>query len=158
MQRGFRDYLARMDATSRQPVFAFYHVAGDDVLAKFILGNMLKEDRRHVDLGKGREIFFHSAHVEPGQDHLHFRQNGAKLYAVNRDGTAHDASHGKLMARWAREGMRDNYPGFTVPKDGLIEALFDAPGGTLLLEDGAAGSNVIVPRTLQRLAEQAASS
>ena len=155
MIKSFKEYYAEQNRTDGHEVNVFYHFASDDVLARIILVSVLNEDRKHLDLGKGREIFFHTAHVQPGQDHLHFKLNGAKLYAINRDGSAHDASHGKQMARWAQEGMRDSYLGFTVPKDGLIEALVEVPSGKLLLENDGSAMGAVVSRALQLTAEAA---
>lgn len=159
MVKRFSEYLADVEEEKgSQQRYAFYHFETEDILARFILACMLNEQRKHVDLGKGREIFFHKAHVPPGQDHLHFSQSGAKLYAVNRDGTAHDASHGKQMARWSIEGMRDTYPDFTVPTGGLIEALMDAPAASLLIESNRLTAPVLVPEQMLHLAERAANA
>ncbi|SEI56338.1 hypothetical protein SAMN05518849_10188 [Sphingobium sp. AP50] len=155
--KGFRGYLAEVEDGDRTlEVMAFYHFAADDVLAQFILSNMLTEDRKQVDLGQGRMIYFHTAHVTPGQDHLHFYQNGAKLYAINRDGSAHDASHGKKMARWAQDGVKDNYPGFTLPKSKLIETLLDHEGSSLLMESSGKADLVLVSKAIQILAVEEA--
>lgn len=157
MIKRFREYLAdvKEEKQSLRQSYAFYHFETGDVLARFILACMLNEERKHVNLGQGREIFFHTAHVQPGEKHLHFRQNGAKLYAINRDGTAHDASHGKQMARWAMDGMRDTYPDFTIPKDGLIEALLQGTAGTLLVESDGSPAPVLVSKALRLIAEAA---
>ena len=135
-----------------QEKFVFFHFKSGDTVAKFILANLLVEDRKHVDLGKGREVFYHTAHVPRGQDHLHFYQNDSKLYALNRDGTAHDASHGKKMSRWATDAVKDNYPGFTLPKGGLIEAFADTGRTTLLLEENG-WQRVLVDNETQTLSE-----
>ncbi len=135
-----------------QEKFVFFHFKSDDTVARFILAHLLVEDCKYVDLGKGREVFYHTAHVPPGQDHLHFYQNDSKLYALNRDGTAHDASHGKVMAGWARDAVKDNYPGFTLPQGGLIEAFADTGRTTLLLEEPGR-QPVLLDKETQNLSE-----
>lgn len=159
MVKTLKEYLAEVEGTSGRlnEVKIFYHFDSKDVIARFILASMLKEDRKYVDLGKGREIFFHTAHITAGQDHLHFYQKSSKLYALNRDGSAHDKSHGIKMARWAREGVKDHYPDFTLPKDGLIEAMMDEPGSSFLMESFGSSNPVLVPESTQLLAETRAS-
>ena len=109
-----RQAAQRSEAPPR-PVYACYHIAGDDPLGLFIMRHFLGEARSEVALGKGRMMFFHRAHAPGGQDHVHFVVKGAKVFAINKDGSAHDRSHGVEMQRWAVDGLNAHHSGFTVP-------------------------------------------
>jgi hypothetical protein len=105
-------------------VSVFHHFMRDDGIANWIVGEYLEESGHRYDLGKGRSVVFHRGHTPQNQDHLHFYLKKNHLYALNRDGTAHDASHGMMMHRWAMDTLTTNYPDFIIPKKGLIEHSF----------------------------------
>lgn len=77
--------------------------------------------------------------------------------AINKSGSAHDRSHGVQLQRWALDGMRQYYPDFTVPPEGLIEALMGESSSHLLTE-AFDPKEVLVPRADRVLAEIAARS
>jgi hypothetical protein len=132
-----------------------YHFYKDDPIAEFIVRALLNEQCPSVDLGRGRSILFHKAHVPNTEDHLHFLVKGAKIAAINKSGSAHDRSHGVRLQRWALDGMKQYYPDFTVPPEGLIEALMDESSSHLLTE-AFDPQEVLVPRAVRFLAEQKA--
>lgn len=119
--KSFKEYLAEVAAS--HSLRAFYHFASDDSVASALLAELLNEGCQTKDLGKGRSIMFHRAHVPVGQDHIHFLVKGKKVAALNRDGTAHDKSHGYQMLQWQMDGLAKHHPGFALPKTGLIEQL-----------------------------------
>ena len=133
--------------------FIFHYFDTNDAEAVEAL-RYLEESGRRFDLGKGRAVIFHRAHVPNTQDHLHFEQRGHTLYAMNRDGSAHDGSHGKQMHRWAVDAVKDRYPGFKLPKDGLIETMFDQGEAVVLMETVAIRPEL--DRTLMDLADKLA--
>lgn len=149
MVKGFRKYIDAVEGKT-QARYAIYHYATGDQVAELVLNELLNEAKQYVDLGKGRSIMFHKAHIPDGQDHLHFRVDGAKIAAVNKDGSAHDRSHGVQLQRWAMDGAKSHYPDFKLPKDGLIEQLHMPRDQTLLLEDME--RRVLVPAADQLLA------
>lgn len=57
----FKEYVNRQAAAT----FAFYHFESDDAVAETVIRLLLNEEKPRVDLGKGRSILFHQAHV-PG--------------------------------------------------------------------------------------------
>lgn len=135
--------------------FVIYHFAQDDPVAELIVRALLNEQRPSVDLGKGRSILFHKAHVPNTEDHLHFMVRRAKIAAINQSGTAHDMSHGVQLQRWALDGMQQYYPGFKLPPNGLIEALMSTPSSGLLNE-AFDENEVLLSKASRLLAEQAA--
>ncbi|WP_157864166.1 hypothetical protein [Gluconacetobacter diazotrophicus] len=98
------------------------------------MSSILTEDKKAVDIGKGKSVYFHRAHVPGTQDHLHFYQKDSKLFALNRDGTAHDKSHQYQMPNWAKEAVKTHYPDFTIPVGGLIESLLADEKKDILVE------------------------
>ena len=87
-----------------------------------------------MDLGQGKSIVHQKEHIPDGQDHLHFKVKSRSVYAVNKDGTAHDRSHGKKMQRWALDGAKTCYPDFKMPDNGLIEEVLANERAELLAE------------------------
>ena len=81
--KSFKDYFEDQGAT-----YVFYHYDGDDVLAGWIVGQLLGEAKKSVDLPANRKVYFHKAHSKEGQDHLHFYAKGAHLFALNMDGSS----------------------------------------------------------------------
>jgi hypothetical protein len=148
--RAFREYLSGVEAKSHER-FVFYHFDPADRVAEVVIRLLLNEEKPSVELGKGRSILFHKAHVLNTQDHLHFQVKGAKIAAVNKDGTAHDQSHGFKLQKWAMEGAAKHYPDFKIPKDRIIEQLMAEPGNQVLNE-GFVGGDINIPLAIQTLA------
>jgi hypothetical protein len=64
----------------------------------------------------------HKPKVPPNaQPHYHFYDRNNHLYAINKDGTAHDASHGCKLNNTISKFL--NTVGYTVPANNLIESL-----------------------------------
>jgi hypothetical protein len=130
--KSFKEYLAETVADSAP--FAFYHFVSGDAVAATLLESLLNEGTKTHNLGKGRAIKYHTAHVPGGQDHVHFLVKGHKVTALNRDGSAHDQSHGHQLLRWQIDGLQKHYTSFVIPKDGLIEQLLGLRDSVLLSE------------------------
>ena len=126
MAKSLRELRASWSGrASNAEKLVIYHFDQDDPVAESTVRSLLNEQHPRVDLGKGRSIIFHRAHIPSTEDHLHFLVKGAKIAAINQSGTAHDRSHGVQLQRWALDGMQQYYPDFKLPPDGLIEALMD---------------------------------
>lgn len=132
---------------------AIYHFATDDAVAALLIHTLLTEAVPSVDLGKGRSIMFHKAHVPNTQDHLHFLVKGDKFAAINKDGSAHDASHGIKLQRWAIDGAKQYYPDFKMPKGGLIEQVYGGEATQILIEAAGYGDTLSPAAQLLALTE-----
>ena len=77
---------------------------------------------RGVPLGGQYSASLHRAHIPGGQNHLHIFAKQNQLAALNKDGTAHDASHGIRLPNRVVAGILSNFPEFTIPPDGFIES------------------------------------
>ena len=131
-------------------VYVFIHYDKDDKQAAARAREYLCEGSKTFALGQGKAVRFDRAHVPGSQDHLHFLQNGKNLFALNRDGTAHDKSHGVQMANWAVDYVKTQYPDWTLPKDGLIESVLVTASAMPLFEvnEHRATMILIEPKTL----------
>lgn len=148
--KGFKEYLGEVEGTTRT---VFYHFETTDRVAEVVIRLLLNEAKPYVDLGKGRAILHHNAHIPNTQDHLHFRVKGTNIAAINKDGSAHDKSHGVTLQKWATDGAKRYYPDFHIPKDGLIESIF-SDDAALLIEAKDCGQMLLSPE-VQNIAEKA---
>ncbi len=65
---------------------------------------------------------YHSAHIKDGQDHLHVYCKQNQLFAMNRDGSAHDRSHQTQIPNKVADAIRTKFPDFTLPPSNFIES------------------------------------
>lgn len=149
--KSFKDFL--YDATSgNRDVNVIYHFETADRVAEVIVRLLLNEAKPYIDLGKGRAILHHKAHIPNTQDHLHFRVKGTNIAAFNKDGSAHDKSHGIQLQKWATDGAKKHYPDFNIPTDGLIESIF-SDNASLLIEAQDC-DHVLLSQGMQQAAER----
>jgi hypothetical protein len=65
----------------------------------------------------------HSAHVQPGERHVHVYLKNNQLFALNMDsGTAHDQSHGIPIPNKVADALRQKFPDITLPPNNFIES------------------------------------
>ena len=88
---------------------------------------VLLQESRSLDLGKGGKLEFHRSNNsnihDPSKDHLHYFLRGKQIFAINRDGTAHDGFHGVVMPKNVYNYIKSNYPDFTLPQNRMLESL-----------------------------------
>lgn len=65
---------------------------------------------------------YHSAHIKDGQDHLHVYCKQHQLFAMNRDGSAHDRSHQTQIPNKVADAIRTKFPDFKLPPGNFIES------------------------------------
>ena len=153
MAKSLNEILGRHRPTkATREVLVIYHFAQNDLVAEQAVRKLLYEQRQPINLGQGRSILFHKAHIPDTEDHLHFLIKGAKIAAINQSGTAHDRSHGIQLQRWALDGMEKHFPQFKRPPDGLIETLM-AGTSTRLLSESVGGKEILLSKALRLLAE-----
>lgn len=73
-------------------------------------------------LGSSYSAQLHQAHSSVGQTHLHVYCKNNQLFSLNRDGTAHDRSHGIRIPNKVASAIEKQFPTFKLPKDNLIES------------------------------------
>ena len=81
------------------------------------------EEARHRGrpLGGQYSAIRHKAHASSGQDHVHVFARQNQLFAINKDGTAHDRSHGIRIPNKVADALKLHFPDLSLPKDNLIE-------------------------------------
>lgn len=85
---------------------------------------ILREAKKQ-NWGKGYSVRFDKMNFgkyDPNKDHLHVYLKGNELFAINRDGSAHDKSHGKRIPNHIANKIRSKYPDFVLPSNNTIES------------------------------------
>ncbi len=85
-------------------------------------GPLLEGKSKYVELGGVYSAQLHQAHTSVGQTHIHVYAKNNKLFALNRDGSAHDRSHGAQIPNKVAQAITQKFPDFTLPKDNFIES------------------------------------
>jgi hypothetical protein len=63
----------------------------------------------------------HNSHGAAGQYHLHLYNRNNQIFAINKDGTAHDASHKAEIPNVVADALRQKFPDWTIPDNNIIE-------------------------------------
>lgn len=66
---------------------------------------------------------FERAHASYVQDHLHVFHRNNEIFAINKDGTAHDQSHQTHIPNKVASAIQKQYRQINLPDDGLIESV-----------------------------------
>lgn len=77
---------------------------------------------RGTPLGGPYSAKSHPPHTPVDKYHLHVYINNNQLFALNKDGTAHDQSHGVRMPNKVAKAITQKFPDFILPKNNLIES------------------------------------
>jgi hypothetical protein len=64
----------------------------------------------------------HSAHSSVGQQHIHVYEKNNQLFSLNKDGTAHDASHQTQIPNKVANAIKSKFPDFNLPPNNFIES------------------------------------
>lgn len=84
---------------------------------------MLTEaQRKGLPIGGQYSAQLHKAHTPGGKQHLHVYAKNNQLFALNMDGSAHDASHGTKIPNKVAKGIQNKFPEFTLPPNNVIES------------------------------------
>lgn len=107
------------------------HVYCSDLDAKVLL---LEAQHRGIHLAGPWSAQYHTAHTTPGQDHIHVYYRNNQVFALNRDGTAHDRSHGVRIPNRVAIAIQQRFPDIQLPPDNIIEYATLEDEAELLLE------------------------
>lgn len=64
---------------------------------------------------------------ENGQQHVHVMLKGKELFALNRDGSAHDGWHGAEIPKKVYDKLPSLFPSLVLPSNRLIESVITKP-------------------------------
>lgn len=70
----------------------------------------------------GKYSGLHHKVPAPGKEHIHVYARGNEIFALNKDGTAHDQSHGIKIPNKVANAIRTHLPNFTLPPNNFIES------------------------------------
>lgn len=62
------------------------------------------------------------ASTEVTQYHLHIYKKQNEIFAINKDGTAHDQSHGKEIPKKVANAISSLFPDYKLPPNNIIES------------------------------------
>ncbi len=91
----------------------------------FTSGSKLLQEANKQNWGKGYNVRFDKMNYgvfDPNKDHLHIYRKNNEILALNRDGTAHDKSHGAIIPQYVADRIRAEYPDFIIPKNNVLES------------------------------------
>lgn len=84
------------------------------------------EESKLQNWGKGINGRFDRSNYglnNPNKDHLHVYKKNNQLFAINRDGSAHDDSHKYQIPNKIANRIRKDYADFNLPDDNFIESI-----------------------------------
>lgn len=122
----FKEFLA--EPKPRYEWFSFtieeYHV---HMLFEGVADSVLTEAKhKGLPIGGKYSAQLHSAHSAVGQQHVHVYAKNNQLFALNKDGSAHDASRKIQIPNKVAKAIQGKFPWFTLPPDNLIETAPDS--------------------------------
>ena len=85
-------------------------------------GELTEGKNKGVPLGGVYSAQLHKAHPPIGQEHIHVYAKNNQLFALNKDGSAHDASHKTRIPNKVAKAIQDRFPAFVLPPDNFIES------------------------------------
>jgi hypothetical protein len=64
----------------------------------------------------------HPPHTSPGDYHLHVYDGNNEIFAINKNGTAHDGYHGVRIPNKVHNALKQKFTNWTFPADKIIES------------------------------------
>ena len=97
-------------------------------------GHNLITEAKHKGLPLGGQYSaqLHKPPFTVGQQHIHVYANNNQLFALNKDGSAHDQSRGIRIPNKVAKAISNEFPDFILPSANIIES---APMAIQLLYD-----------------------
>lgn len=125
--KSFKEFLAERDTSKR----VWYSFESEQyVIHIWIDPEELQEINeakyKGTPLGGSYSVQLHQAHSSVGQKHLHVYSKNNQLFSLNKDGSAHDQSHGVRIPNKVASAIQKQFPAFALPKDNIIESAPEA--------------------------------
>ena len=115
----FKEYLSNLENSKKYVRQTF---AEDGKIFHFYTSADSLDEAKWVELGKGNSVRYDSGNTgTKTKGHLHFLHKGKDLITINRDGIAHDQSHGYKMSKRQTNIVSSKF-GFSVPDDNILES------------------------------------
>ncbi len=65
-------------------------------------------------------LILHRPYIPAGMTHLHIYNRQNQIIAINKDGTAHDRSHGVEIPHRVADALRRRFPDWNIPDNNII--------------------------------------
>jgi hypothetical protein len=99
------------------------------------ISSLLTEaQHKGIPIGGKYSLQKHSPHIPDSDYHLHVYARKNQILAINKDGTAHDGSHGVIIPNVVANAIRSMFPDWQLPPNNVIEVCTPMHGKTFLLE------------------------
>ncbi len=82
---------------------------------------MLEAQHKGIPLTAAYSAQYHTDRTNRGQNHIHVYCKNNQLFALNRDGTAHDKSHGVRIPNKVAKAIQTHFPDVQLPPKNIIE-------------------------------------
>lgn len=120
--KSFKEYLAES-----KPNYEWLTFSVEDYLIHVLFESStdsLITEAKHkgMPLGGQYSAQLHGVHSPVGQQHIHVYAKNNQLFSLNKDGSAHDASHQTQIPNKVAKAIQNNFPGFTLPPNNIIES------------------------------------
>jgi len=86
---------------------------------------LTEAERRGVPLTGVYSVLKHQPHTGGSQYHLHIYKKQNQIFAINKDGTAHDQSHEAVIPRKVSDALKQKFPDWDIPRNNLLESSTD---------------------------------
>ena len=121
--KSIRELLAKKE-TSRRTWFSFE--LGEYVVHIWFNSDEMQEINeakyKGSPLGGQYSAQLHQPHSSVGQKHLHVYAKNNQLFSLNKDGSAHDKSHGAVIPNKVVKAIKNHFPSFIIPDNNIIES------------------------------------
>lgn len=120
--KSFKEFLAES-----KPSYEWLTFSVEDYLVHVLFESstvsLINEAKyKGMPLGGQYSAQLHGAHSPIGQQHIHVYAKNNQLFALNKDGSAHDANHQIQIPNKVAKAIQSNFPGFTLPPNNIIES------------------------------------
>ncbi len=99
----------------------------EHIISDQMMGLKLLLEKKEIDLGNRYSARFDrdTAHQppKPEKDHIHVFKKGKEIFAINRDGTAHDGWHNVMIPGAIFNILQNKFSSFNFPQSRLIETM-----------------------------------
>ena len=137
MMKSFKEYLAESTTNYEWLTFQAEEYSINILFESSTTSALTETKHKGMPLDGQYSAQLHSAHSTVGQQHIHVYAKYNQLFSLNKDGTAHDASHQTQIPNKVANAIKSKFPDFTLPPNNFIES---APTNVL----GAVSSQLLL--------------
>ena len=120
--KSFKKYLEESKISYEWLTFQVEEYLVHILFESSIPGALTEAKHKGTPLDGQYSAQLHGVHTPAGQQHIHVYAKNNQLFALNKDGTAHDASHQTRIPNKVAKAIQSKFPDFTLPPNNFIES------------------------------------